>query len=83
MNRFDLEEKLQQIDSIAEELDLLLYTVGDSPKVASEDELMNMIIGIQALHRSRYEQLWNCFETLVSNKVISNNNTPVATDSSD
>ena len=83
MNRFDLEEKLQQIDSIAEELDLLLYTVGDSPKVATEDELMNMIIGMQAMHRKRYEQLWNCFETLVSNKVITNNNTQVTVQTSD
>lgn len=84
MNRFDLEEKLQQIDSIAEELDLLLYTVGDSPNVASEDELMNMIIGMQAMHRKRYEQLWNCFEALVTNKVITSDNTPVTTlDSSD
>ncbi|MDC3298540.1 hypothetical protein OAU81_00550 [bacterium] len=74
MNRFDLEEKLQQIDNIEAELDLLLYAVGDSPKVSTEDDLMNMIIGMQAMHRKRYEQLWNCFESLVKAKVITSDN---------
>ena len=65
MNRFDLEEKIQDIDLIEKELELLLYSVGDSPVVATEDQLMNMIIGMQAMHKKRYEQLWNCFETLI------------------
>jgi hypothetical protein len=75
MNRFDLEEKIQQIDSIEQELQLLLYSIGDSPTRSSEDELMNMVIGMQQLHKKRYEQLWNCFEDLVKDGTISNNNT--------
>ena len=53
MNRFDLEEKIQAIDSIEQELQLLLYSIGDSPRQATEDELMNMVIGIQKLHKKR------------------------------
>lgn len=79
MNRFDLEEKIQAIDSIEQELQLLLYSIGDSPRQATEDELMNMVIGIQELHKKRYEQLWNCFETLVTNKTITNDNIDTST----
>ena len=75
MNRFDLEEKIQQIDSIEQELQLLLYSIGDSPTRSSEDELMNMVIGMQELHKKRYEQLWTCFEDLVKDGTISNKNT--------
>lgn len=74
MNRFDLEEKIQQIDSIEAELELLLYTIGDSPEVATEDQLMNMVIGMTAMHKKRYEQLWNCFEQLIKTGVISSDN---------
>ena len=70
MNRFDLEEKIQDIDLIEKELELLLYSVGDSPVVSTEDQLMNMIIGMQAMHKKRYEQLWNCFETLIKDGTI-------------
>ena len=70
MNRFDLEEKIQDIDLIEKELELLLYSIGDSPVVSTEDQLMNMIIGMQAMHKKRYEQLWNCFEALIKDGTI-------------
>tara|TARA_Y100000361_G_scaffold139614_1_gene142802 strand:- start:712 stop:981 length:270 start_codon:yes stop_codon:yes gene_type:complete len=73
-NRFDLEEAIGDVFTSNEELETLLYRIGDSPVTPSEDELMNILIGIIALNKVRYEKLWNTFEALISNGVISNKN---------
>ena len=73
-DRFDLEEAISEVFTTNEELELLLYRIGDSPVTPSEDELMNMLIGIIELNKVRYEKLWNTFEGLVSNKVITDKN---------
>ena len=72
MNRFDLEEAISEVFTANEELETLIYRVGDSPVVPSEDEILNILIGIIALNKVRYEKLWNTFETLVANGTISN-----------
>lgn len=74
-DRFDLEQAISEVFTTNEELELLLYRIGDSPVAPSEDELMNMLIGIIELNKVRYEKLWNTFESLVANKVITNQNT--------
>ena len=70
-NRFDLEEAITDVFTSNEELETLLYRVGDSPVTPSEDEVMNILIGIITLNKVRYEKLWNTFETLLANGVIS------------
>ena len=65
MNRFDLEENIQAMGRLKEDLETLLYKVGDCPAAPSEDELMNTIIGMIELHNIRYEKLWNCFEQTI------------------
>jgi len=74
MNRFDLEESITETFTSNEELETLLYRIGDSPVAPSEDELMNMLIGIIELNKVRYEKLWNTFKVLVANGTISNKN---------
>jgi len=73
-NRFDLEEAISDVFTSNEELETLLYRVGDSPVTPSEDEILNMLIGIIELNKVRYEKLWNTFEGLISNGVITNKN---------
>ena len=73
-DRFDLEEAISEVFTTNEELETILYRVGDSPVTPTEDELMNMLIGIIDLNKVRYEKLWNTFEALVSNGVITNKN---------
>ena len=73
-DRFDLEEAITDVFTSNEELETLLYRIGDSPVTPSEDELMNILIGIIALNKIRYEKLFNTFEALVANGVISNKN---------
>lgn len=72
MNRFDLEEAITEAFTANEELETLLYRIGDSPVTPSEDELMNILIGIIALNKIRYEKLWNTFEVLIKNGTITN-----------
>ena len=73
-DRFDLEEAISEVFTTNEELEVLLYRIGDSPVTPTEDEIMNILIGVIELNKVRYEKLWNTFEALVSNGVISNKN---------
>lgn len=70
-NRFDLEEAITEVFTFDEELDTIIYRVGDSPVTPTEDELINMMIGIKELNKVRFEKLWNTFEALLANGVIS------------
>ena len=72
MNRFDLEEAITEVFTFDEELETIIYRVGDSPVTPTEDELLNMMIGIKELNKVRFEKLWNTFEALVANGTISN-----------
>ena len=47
MNRFDLEEALMNLDKVGEDIDTIIYAIGDSPRKHTEDQLLNMLIGIQ------------------------------------
>ena len=75
MNRFDLEEAMSNVDQIREDMETIIYAVGDSPKALTEDELLNMLIGVKQLHEARYQKMWSIFEQLISNKTISNETT--------
>jgi hypothetical protein len=44
--------------NIFNELETILYKVGDAPAQPTEDELMNMLIGVIDLHKVRYEKMW-------------------------
>ena len=73
-DRFDLEEAISEVFTTNEELETLLYRIGDSPVTPTEDEILNIIIGIIELNKVRYEKLWNTFEALIAKGVISNKN---------
>lgn len=70
MDRFKLEEQLQSCASVQEELETILYKVGDSPTPPTEDELANMLIGVIELCRVRHERVFTTFETLIKEKKI-------------
>ena len=70
MDRFELEERINDVGGLTEELETILYKVGDSPTNPTEDELMNMLIGVIELCNVRKERLFLAFETLVKEKKI-------------
>ena len=70
MNRFDLEDAISRMLDIENELDDIIYKVGDSPERPSEDDILNLLIGVKSLNQARYERLWNIFEQLIKDGTI-------------
>ena len=52
------ESDMSDTYNIFNELETILYKVGDAPTQPTEDELMNMLIGVIDLHKVRYEKMW-------------------------
>lgn len=72
MNRFDLEEAMGEIAQTPNDIETIIYAIGDCPIKHTEDELLNMLIGIKQLHETRYQKMWYIFEELIKNGTISN-----------
>ena len=75
MNRFELEDSISNLHQIGEDIETIIYAIGDSPIKYTEDQLLNMLIGMKQLHDTRYQKMWNTFEQLIQNGTISNKNT--------
>ncbi len=52
------ESDMSDTYNIFNELETILYKVGDAPTQPTEDQLMNMLIGVIDLHKVRYEKMW-------------------------
>lgn len=70
MNRFDLEEAMGEMLSTQNDIETLIYAIGDSPIKHTEDELLNMLIGMKQLNETRYQKMWCIFEQLIKEKKI-------------
>ena len=73
MNRFDLEDAMSNLHQIGEDIETIMYAIGDSPIKHSEDQILNMLIGMKQMHETRYQKMWNIFENLIANKTIKSN----------
>ena len=72
-DRFDLEEAMSNLYQIGEDIETIMYAIGDSPIKHSEDQILNMLIGMKQMHETRYQKMWNIFENLIANKTIKSN----------
>ena len=70
MDRFDLEESMGEMLSTQNDIETLIYAIGDSPIKHTEDELLNMLIGMKQLKQTRYQKMWYIFEQLIKEKKI-------------
>lgn len=68
----DLETEMMNVGQIETDLQSVLYKLMDSPNPPSEDEIGNLLIGMIAMHRVRFEQMFNTFEECVKNKHLFN-----------
>ena len=68
----DLETDMMNVGQIETDLQSLLYKVLDSPNPPSEDEIGNLLIGMIAMQRVRFEQMYSTFEECIKNKVLFN-----------
>ena len=53
-----LEDAMTGMCTTTEDLETLLYKIGDSPTPATEDQLMNILIGIIDMNRVGHERMW-------------------------
>jgi len=64
---FELEQAILNAWTGNDDLDLLLKAFDDG---ASEDEILNLIVGIKALQQKKFEKIWDLFEAGVNQKRI-------------
>jgi hypothetical protein len=57
-----LEEAMGRMNHIEQDIEAMIYTIGDSARKYTEDELLNMLIGMNHLHKARYEMMWQEYE---------------------
>ena len=70
LDRFDLEDRIMGSSQIIDDLENLLYLVGDRPEPATEDEIMNAIVGMIEQSHIRHDRLFNTFASLVEQGTI-------------
>ena len=70
-DRFDLEEEIHNVWNTENDLDTILYRIMDAKDgPPSEDDVVNMLLGLKEIHKSRCIKLWDVFETMVNEKVF-------------
>jgi hypothetical protein len=57
-----LEEAMGKMSNIQDNIDALIYAIGDAPRKYTEDELLNMLMGMSQLHQTWYDNLWMEYE---------------------
>ena len=72
-----LEDYITVMLNIGDDVDLLMHAWWDSGESVSEDQLMNMLIGMKELHNQRYIKLWSQFEQVLKVFHTLNTNTEV------
>ena len=71
-DRFDLEDAMSALYNMGDDIDAILHSYMDSKVRPTEDDMANMLIGAKALHNARYQRMWEVFEELIKNGIISN-----------
>ena len=66
-NIFDVEQSIMQCWGVVDDLKLLTEQVYDRPKPLTEDELGNIILGMQTLYQLKFEKCFDEFEELCKN----------------
>ena len=64
-----LEETMGRMNHIEQDIEAMIYAIGDSARKYTEDELLNMLIGMNHLHKTRYEMMWQEYENFTKNSV--------------
>ena len=60
--KYDLEDKIQNVWNTSEDLDSILFRISDDPDgPPTEDQLVNLLIGLKEMHDSRCRELMYIF----------------------
>ena len=73
-DRFNLEEEIQNVWQTKDDLNAIAERVCDDPDgPMSEDDIVNVLVGLSELHETRCKKLWKVFETMIKEKGFSEN----------
>ena len=63
---FDLEQSILQCWNVVDDIKLITQQVYDRPKPLTEDELGNLLIGLETLYTLKFEKCFSEFEDVCS-----------------
>jgi len=61
---FDFEQSIMQCWNVIDDIKLVTQQVYDRPKPLTEDELGNLLIGLESMYQLKFEKLWSEFEDI-------------------
>ncbi|MBL69519.1 MAG: hypothetical protein CMO74_13925 [Verrucomicrobiales bacterium] len=64
-DRFKLEECIQSLYQVNEDLSAMMHKEFDTKEGLTEDQKMNIIIGMMELHKLRCDATFECMEELI------------------
>lgn len=62
---YTLEEKIMAAWNVVDDMKLLCEQMLDGPRPMTEDEIANCLIGMEAIYRMRFEQLFAQYENML------------------
>ena len=62
---YELETHIMDCWSVCNDLETVFKQIGDGERVPTEDEMMNVLIGINQLYQWKFEQLFNKYEQIL------------------
>lgn len=68
MKLYDLEDLIMAAWNTKEDIDLIAWKMFDSESKPSEDTILNLLHGIQAIHEVRMEKLFQGYADLCKNR---------------
>ena len=68
VDRFDLEQHIMSCWNVCEDIKVVYRQYDYSSP--SEDEMMNLLIGLEQLYQLKFQQLFDTFETLIRERKI-------------
>jgi hypothetical protein len=67
INRFDLEQEIMNCWHVVDDIRSLYKHYLDGPKPMTEDEVSNVLLGLESLYQIKFEQLFQTFEQVIKN----------------
>ena len=67
-DRFNLEAEIMSVWNTKDDLESITSRMMDDPDPMSEDDIVNVLIGLSELHDIRCKKLFNVFETMVKER---------------
>ncbi len=62
---YDLEPMIMDCWHVCDDLQVVFRQIGDGKREPTEDEMMNILIGMQQLYQWKFEQLFNKYEDIL------------------